>query len=104
MAQRITATGLIGMTAAFAQPDVAVRTALLGIGSFGMIAQLHDARIRLGTSGTHRHAAIQHDYILNDLWGEIFWREHISLSGFIGMALVMIAGLSATLYSLKHKQ
>ena len=26
------------------------------------------------------------------------------LAGFIGMALVMIAGLSATLYSLKHKQ
>ena len=101
----ITATGVIGMMILGFSPSPTWQSvlALLGIGSFGMIAQLCMTRA-FGSGHPVLTATLQYSTIIfSTIWGELFWREHISLSGFIGMALVMIAGLSATLYSLKHK-
>lgn len=102
----ITLTGIIGILLLGFSPNPSWQSvlALLGIGIFGMIAQLCMTRA-FGSGHPMLTATLQYSTIIfSTLWGELFWQERISLSGFVGMALVIIAGLIATLYSLKHKQ
>lgn len=101
----ITLTGIIGV-AILGVSHLTAQSflALLGIGIFGMIAQLCMTRA-FGSGHPMITATLQYTTIIfSTLWAEWLWSERISPSGFIGMALVMFAGLSATLYSLKHKE
>ena len=101
-----TITGIIGvMLLGFSpNPTWSSILALIDIGLAGMVAQLCMTRA-FGSGHPMLTATLQYSTIIfSTIWGEVFWQERISLSGFIGMALVILAGLSATLYSLKHKQ
>ena len=101
-----TLTGIVGVVLLGFSPNPTWQSvlALIGIGLAGMVAQLCMTRA-FGSGHPVLTATLQYSTIIfSTIWGELLWQERISLSGFIGMALVMFAGLSATLYSLKHKQ
>ncbi len=84
--------------------SIASMLQLAGVGVFGMIAQLCMTRA-FGHGHASLSATLQYTTILfATLWGELIWHERIDLMGLLGMILVIAAGLSATLYSLKHKQ
>ena len=102
----ITITGIIGVALLGFSAGTSWQSwlALLGIGIFGMFAQLCMTRA-FGSGHPMLTATLQYSTIIfATFWGEWFWSERISLSGFLGMTLIIIAGLTATLYSLKHKQ
>ena len=99
----VTITGFIGIAVMgiSAHPTWQSILALLGIGISGMFAQLCMTRA-FGSGHPMITATLQYSTIIfSTLWGELFWQERISLSGFIGMGLIIFAGLSATLYSLR---
>lgn len=96
----ILGVGVLGFSPVYTWGSIAT---LAGVGVFGMVAQLCMTRA-FGHGHASLSATLQYTTILfATVWGEIFWHERVGISGFLGMALVIAAGLAATLYSLKHK-
>ena len=99
-------SGMVGVSFMGFSPHYSVQSVLelAGVGVFGMIAQLCMTRA-FGQGHASLSATLQYTTIIfATLWGELIWNERIDFMGFLGMILVIGAGLSATLYSLKHKQ
>ena len=98
-------SGVVGVAVLGFSPHYTLTSvlALAGVGLFGMIAQLCMTRA-FGQGHATLTATLQYTTIIfATIWGELFWGERINIMGFLGMFLVIVAGLSATLYSLKHK-
>lgn len=75
--------------------------ALIGIGVFGMLAQLSMTRA-FGRGQATLSATLQYSTIVfAALWGELLWQEHIGPSGFAGMAMVIAAGMLASYLGLR---
>jgi S-adenosylmethionine uptake transporter len=75
--------------------------ALLGIGVFGMLAQLSMTRA-FGKGQATLSATLQYSTIVfAAIWGELFWQEHIGISSLIGIALVIAAGVGASYLGLR---
>lgn len=99
-------SGVVGVAVLGFSPHYSLYSILVlaGVGIFGMIAQLCMTRA-FGHGHATLSATLQYTTIIfATIWGEVIWRERIDLMGFLGMVLVIVAGLSATVYSLKHKQ
>ena len=99
-------SGVVGVAVLGFSPHYSLYSVLelAGVGIFGMIAQLCMTRA-FGHGHATLSATLQYTTIIfATIWGEVIWRERIDLMGFLGMVLVIVAGLSATVYSLKHKQ
>lgn len=98
-------SGVIGVQFMGMSETYSVRSVieLAGVGVFGMVAQLCMTRA-FGQGQASLSATLQYTTIIFAvIWGELFWGERIDFSGVLGMVLVIVAGIAATLYSLKER-